>query len=260
MSLLGEIVVDHQGRTALLVHEVLGHRRAGVGRDVLQGRRVGGRGGDDDGVVHRAQLAEFLDHADNRRFLLADRDVDADDTAVLLIDDRVERDRRLSGLAVADDQLPLAATDRNHAVDRLDACLERLVDRLAGGDARRLELQRPAVRGIDVAEPVQRSTERVDDATDQGIAAGNRQQLTGTTNLVALLDRQIVAEDDDTDGALFQVEDLAELAVGELELLTGQRVRQAIDPSDAVTDLENPADLGKVDLGAIVADLLGDDR
>ena len=36
-------------------------------------------GDDDDGVVHRAVLAQRLDDAGDRRFLLADGDVDADD-------------------------------------------------------------------------------------------------------------------------------------------------------------------------------------
>jgi hypothetical protein len=37
------------------------------------------------------------------------------------------RRRGLAGLAVADDQLALAAADRDHRVDRLDAGLQRLV-------------------------------------------------------------------------------------------------------------------------------------
>jgi hypothetical protein len=52
-----------------------------------------------------------------------------------LVEDRVDRDRGLAGLAVADDQLTLAAADRHHAVDRLQAGLHRLANRLAIGDA-----------------------------------------------------------------------------------------------------------------------------
>ncbi|MBV8538234.1 MAG: F0F1 ATP synthase subunit alpha, partial [Alphaproteobacteria bacterium] len=46
----------------------------------------------------------------------------------------------LAGLAVADDQLALAAADRHQAVDGLEAGLHRLVHRLAGDDAGRLDL------------------------------------------------------------------------------------------------------------------------
>src|SRR3712207_9011002 len=43
--------------------------------------------------------------ADHGRHALADRHVDRDEVGALVVDDRVDRDRRLAGLAVADDQL-----------------------------------------------------------------------------------------------------------------------------------------------------------
>src|SRR3712207_8746902 len=58
------------------------------------------------------------------------------DAGVLVVDDRVDRDRRLARLAVADDQLALAAADRDHRVDGLQAGLHRLDHRLALDDAR----------------------------------------------------------------------------------------------------------------------------
>ena len=82
----------------------------------------------------------------DRRHALADRDVDGDEVRVLVVDDRVDRDRRLAGLAVADDQLALAAADRDHRVDRLEAGLHRLLHRLALDDAGGLELGRAASR------------------------------------------------------------------------------------------------------------------
>ena len=67
-------------------------------------------------------------------------------SGVLLVDDRVDGDRRLAGLAVTDDQLALAAADRDHRVDGLDAGHDRLVDVLALGHARRDALDRPRPR------------------------------------------------------------------------------------------------------------------
>ena len=87
--------------------------------------------------------AEDVDQRRRRRFLLGDRHVDADDARPLLVDDRVDGDGGLAGLAVADDQLALAAADRGHGVDGLDAGLQRLVDRLPPGDARRDRFERP---------------------------------------------------------------------------------------------------------------------
>ena len=68
-------------------------------------------------------LPQRLDHGGDRRFLLADRHVDADDVFLALVDDRVHRDGGLAGAAVADDQLALAAADGRHRVDGLDARL-----------------------------------------------------------------------------------------------------------------------------------------
>ena len=87
-------------------------------------------------------IFERLHHLGHSRPLLADRDIDADHVAALLVDDGVERDGGLAGLAVADDQLALAAADRNHAVDGLDAGLQRLLDALPVDDARRDALDR----------------------------------------------------------------------------------------------------------------------
>src|SRR4029079_12287605 len=92
------------------------------------------RGGHDGRVLQRAGLLEGATHGGDGRALLADGDVDAADLLVLvaglpvllLVDDRVDRDGRLAGRAVADDQLALAAADRGHRVDRPDAGRERV--------------------------------------------------------------------------------------------------------------------------------------
>src|SRR5262249_59200809 len=100
----------------------------------------------DDRVVERALVLQHLDELRDGRALLADRDVDAVELDLLvaggverlLVEDGVERERGLAGLAVADDQLALAAADRDQRVDRLEAGRHRLVHRPARGDAPRL--------------------------------------------------------------------------------------------------------------------------
>ena len=135
-----------------------------IGADSCGGRR------DDDRVLHRALLAQLLDHLRDRRALLADGDVDADDVLALLVDDRVDRDGGLARLAVADDQLALAAADRHQRVERLEAGLQRLLHGLAVDDAGRLELERPGLGRLDRRAAVERVAERVDDAADQRLA------------------------------------------------------------------------------------------
>src|SRR5699024_7520405 len=148
--------------------------RAGVWGDVLEAGRVGGGGRDDGGVLHRAGLLERRAHRGDGRALLADGDVDAAHLLVgiaggpvlLLVQDRVDPDRGLAGLAVADDQLALAAADRGHRVDGLQSGLHRLLDRLALHDARRLQLEGAAADGLDGAETVDGGAGGVDHAAE----------------------------------------------------------------------------------------------
>jgi len=185
---------------------------------------------------------------------------DSEAVAATLVDDRVDRDGSLAGLAIADDQLALAAADRDHAVDRLDAGLERLGDRLAFGDAGSLELERPAVGGLDHPPSVERTAERIDDAADHGRSDGDGEELAGAADLVTLADSEVVAEDDGADRALLEVEHLPLGTVLELEAFARHGARQAIDAGDAVADLEHLADLRQVDRRPVLADLFRDDR
>ena len=93
----------------------------------------------------------------------------------LLVEDRVDGDGRLAGLAIADDQLALAAADRGHRVDGLDAGLQRLLDGLTIGDAWGDRLDGPPFGGHDRPFAVERIAQRVDHAADEGLPHGNRQ-------------------------------------------------------------------------------------
>ena len=245
VRVLGQVVVDAQ-RVLALVEEVLAHRDAGVRRHVLDRRGLVGRGGDDDRVVERVVLAQRLGDLHDRRHALADRDVDRDDALVAVVDDRVDRDLRLAGLAVADDQLALAAADRDHGVDRLDAGLERLVHRLALHDARRLELGGTRLLGLDLALAVERPAERVDDAAQQLLADRDLEQLARPLDGVALLDLVPVAEQHGADVVGLEVQREARHVVRQLEHLERHAVVQSVHAGDAVRDGEDGADLGEV--------------
>src|SRR5204863_4988457 len=161
---------------------------------------------DDDRVVHGATVAEKLVDLSHGRRLLPGRDVDALDVGVLLVEDRVDADRRLAGLTVADDQLALAATDVRHRVDRLDACLQRLLHRLPRDHARRLELERARLVGLDRALAVERVAERVDDASEERLADGDAGDLAGAPDRLALLHVLPLSEERRTDVVLLEVE------------------------------------------------------
>ena len=90
-----------------------------------------------------------------------------------MIDDRVDRDGGFTGLAVADDQLTLAAADRHHRVDRLETGLKRLFHGLTVDDAGSDTLDRKVRVGNDLAGFVDRIAESVDNAADHRVADGH---------------------------------------------------------------------------------------
>src|SRR6185503_19847677 len=212
-------------------------------------------GDDDDGVLHRAVLLERRHELRDRGFLLPDRDVDSDEVLALLIDDRVDRDRALPRLAVADDQLALAAADREHLVDRLDPRRARRVHVLPLDDARRDDVHAHVLRGLDRALAVERPPERIDDAADEALTRGRLDDATGRADLVAFLDVVVLAEDDRRDGVLFEVEREPERLVPEVEELRRLAARETVDPRDAVADLDDRPDVDGLGLGLEPLDL-----
>ena len=162
--------------------------------------------------------------------------------------------------AVADDQLALATADVRHRVDRLDAGLERFLHRLAVDDARRLELERAGLVGLDRPEAVQRTAERIDHAAEQRVAHGDARNAAGTPDGLALLDVLPLAEQRGADVVLLEVEREADDPVLELEHLEGDGVLEPVDASDPVADLQDGPDLGQVGLDVVLLDPLLQDR
>ena len=74
---------------------------------------------------------EFAHHIGDSRSFLPDADVDAFNVGTLLVDDRIDGQRRFTGLAVTDNQPALSTTNRDHRVDGLQTSLHRLIYRLA---------------------------------------------------------------------------------------------------------------------------------
>ena len=192
--MLGEVVVDDQ-RVLAALHEVLGHCDAGVGSEVLLGGGLGGGGVDHDRVVHGAVFLERGDDIGHLGLLLANGDVDADQVLTLLVDDRVDRDRGLTSLAVADDQLALAAADGNLRVNGEDAGLDGRVDGGSGHHVGRDALNGSGLVGVDRALAVDRLAERVDDATDELFADGDLGDGAGGADFVAFFDHAVVTHD-----------------------------------------------------------------
>ena len=240
-GLLGQIVEDDEHVFAV-VHPVLADGRTGIRGDVFEACGIGGRGGHDGGVLHRAGFLKALLDGGDGRALLTDGHVDAADlllrvTALpvrLLVDDGVDRNGGLAGLAVADDELTLAAADRRHGVDGLQTGGHRLVDRMAVHDVRCLRLENTAAFALNRAQTVDRVAQRVHDTAQIAVADRHGQHFAGAADLLALLDACEVAEDNHTDLAGVKVERQAERAVLEGQQLVGHATRQSLHMRNAI--------------------------
>src|SRR5687767_7481750 len=106
-----------------VVPEVLTDRGTGEWRQELHRSRIASGRRDHHAVVHCMVLFEGFYHAGHRRAFLTDGHVNAKYTEASLVNDRIDRDRRLARLTISNDQLALASPDRNHSIDGLDAGL-----------------------------------------------------------------------------------------------------------------------------------------
>src|SRR5258708_760857 len=219
-------------------------------------------------MFHSPLLFQHLDELGNRGTLLADRHIYAIQLDLLvaggverlLVQDGVERDRGLAGLAVADDQLALAAADRDQRIDRLQPSRHRLVDRLARNDARRLDVDALAFRGLDRAFAVDRIAERIDHAAEQALAHRSVDDGAGALDGLTFHDLAVGAEDHDADVVGLEVERHAAGAVLELDHLAGLDVVEAVDAGDAVADGQHLSDFGNFSLLAEILDLVLENR
>ncbi len=143
--------------------------------------------------------AQLFHYAGDGRFLLTDGDVDADNVLALLVYDSVERYCGLTGLTVADDELTLAAADRNERVDGLEAGLHGHGDGLSCKHARCRALDRTEGICLDGTLAVDGAAHSVDNAADKRFADGNLDYTTGAADTVALLQVAERSEQDDAD-------------------------------------------------------------
>src|SRR6516164_9463314 len=248
-GVFGKIVVNDQCIHAI-VHEPLAHRRPGKGGKVLVRSRIGSGRSKNDGVRHCSRIFECGNDPGNAGLLLADRDVDAIQRTIVFVagflcrlveaglaDDGVDTDGRLTSRAIADDQLALAAPDRNHGIDSHDARLYRLAYWITLDNSRSKFFDRIRDIGFDWSFAIDWLAEHVHDSSQQTFADGDLQQLARCPNFVPFFKLCVIAKNDDANFGFIQVQRNPSDAVAEIEHFVDHRVRKAFNSCDTVTDL-----------------------
>jgi hypothetical protein len=185
LGLLRQVVEDDQDVLAA-VHPVLADGRAGVGREVLEARGVGGRGRDDRGVLHRAGVLERALDGRDRGALLADGDVDAATCLFVSPDSQLAFWLMIVSIAIA--VLPVWRSPMMSwrwprpigiiaSMALMPVCSGSCTDlRCMTPGAWQLE-GAAALDAGDLAEAVDRVAERVDDAAEVALADGSGEDL-----------------------------------------------------------------------------------
>ena len=215
----------------------------GVRSDVGETWRVVALGHDHDGVVHRALLPQDRHGLRHGGSALANGTIDAHDILAALVEDGVDRNGGLARLAVAQNQLALAAPDGNERIDDLEAGLERHGDGRAVHDGRGGAFDGQALAGGHRPVAIEWPTERVDDASQQSVADGHVHDPARALDFIAGVQMPVFAEQHDADLVLVHVERDAEHAAGKLEQLLEAHAGKAGDLGDAGGDRRDRAHL-----------------
>jgi hypothetical protein len=113
---------------------------------------------------------------------LSNRGVHADHIGPALPDHGVDRDGRLPGSAIADDELALASTEGERCIDDQHAGCERPIDERSIDDRRRRTLDGRCRRGSDRFAPIEGPAQRIDHAPEQRLPDRHPHHIARSTN------------------------------------------------------------------------------
>src|SRR5690606_33384720 len=153
-----------------------------------------------------------------------------------LVDDCIDSNCSLSSLTVADDQLTLTTTDRNHGVDSLDTSLKRFVYRLSVDYAGSFALKRHFIEiALNWTFAINWFTKRVDNTSDHTITYLNRSDVTGTANCISFVNTFGVTHQYGTHVIFFKVKHHALQAVFKFKVFPCLCFSQSINTGHAIT-------------------------
>merc|ERR1712065_82812 len=189
--------------------KVLPNGSTRVGSKELQGGSIGRRSSHNNRVLESTCLLKLLHNLRNSRPLLPDSNVHTVQLLGLALrllvqlalrDKRVNSNRRLSRLTVANDQLTLPTPNGNKRINRLDPSLHRLGHRLTRDNPGSLDLNTPP------ALPVNGVSKRINNTPKERIANGNIHNSSSPLHCLSLLDVRVVSKHNNTNVVVLQVQ------------------------------------------------------
>ncbi len=249
-GLLGQIIINDQ-RVHAVIPEIFCHGATGKRRQILQRSRIGGGSGNNDGIFQRAVFLKGFHNLRNSGTLLANHNINAVEFLAfiirgidgLLIEDRVHRNGRLAGLAVANNQLALTASDRDKAVNGLEAGHHRLMHRFTRHDAGGLHVHTAGFGRFDRTFTINRVAKAINDTAQQALANACLDNRACPLDRITFTDITVGTKNHDTDVIGFKVEGQPFNAAREFDHFTGLNIVQTINAGNAVTDGKHLANL-----------------
>ena len=199
----------------------------------------------DHGVIHGALFPQVGDGLGHGGRALADGAIDAQHVLAALVQDGVDRNGGLARLPVAQNQFALAASDGNERIDDFQPGLERHGDRRAVHDGRGGAFDGQALAGGHRPLAIERTAERVDDASQQSIAHGHVHDPARALDFISCVQMPVFAEQHDADFVLVHVERDAKHAAGKLDQFLKAHTGQAGNLGDAGGDTGDRAHLAR---------------
>ena len=228
--------------------EVVRHRRGRVGNNILfsHGRGVGGD--HDHRVFQRSPVVQDGHDLLERRYRFPDAAVDADDVFALLVENGIERNDRLPGHAIAEDQLSLSLGDRDQDVHDLGPRRQGLIDGAPPRDGRGIAEHRVVIFRLDLDPAVALVPERRDHPAQERLAHRDPERLTHAGNHHAHAEFAGIAEDQGQDIGLIVAHDDPPHVLAHVDNLAVEARGETIDPDDDLLDVLDPALLFNLDL------------
>ena len=206
-------------------------------------------------ICHRAVFRQGLHDICNGRCLLTDCYVNAVYALPLLIDNRIHRDCRLTGLSVSDNKLTLSSSDWNHGIDCLDTGLKRCINRFTGDNTGCHSLNLSCLGCLDRAFAIDWLSQCIYDTSKHCVANRYLNHAACCFYYVALADILAFTEENRSYIIFLQVHNHAVYFTREFQKFALHRILKSVNTCNTISHLNNGSDIGCLQLRLVVFDL-----